>query len=59
MRKCKIQQLDTINFFRRNLNSEKLFTEVRDVGGEEYKSGPRQHMENFLKVVRENSDLDV
>ena len=52
MRKCNIQQLDRIIFFRRNLSSEELFTEVRDVGREEYKSGPRQHMENFLKVVK-------
>ena len=42
--------------FRRNLNSEELFAEVRDVVREEYESGPQQHMENFLKVVRE-SDL--
>ena len=36
--KCKFQQLDRIYFFRWNLNSEKLFTEVRDVGREEYKN---------------------
>ena len=45
-------------FLRWDLNIEKLFTEVRDDGREENKSGPQQHMENFLKVVRENSDLN-
>ena len=58
MRKCKSQQLDRMYFLRRDLNSEKLFTEARDGGREENKSGPRQLLENFLKVVLENSDLN-
>ena len=40
MRKCKSQQPDRMYFLRWDLNSEKLFTEVRDDGREENKSGP-------------------
>ena len=57
-RKCKSQQLDRMYFLRRDLNSEKLFTEARDDGREENIGVPWQHIDNFLKVVQENSDLN-
>ena len=58
VRKYKSQQLDRIYFLRRDLNSEKMFTETRDDGREENKRGPWQHMNNYLNVIRENSDLN-